>query len=415
MSVIRRERRTGPWTPEPFVPPFPGFNPFGLGVPPTALGAMQSSAVWACVRVIASMVSMMPLQSFTMRNGVRVPADMPALFKQPAADTTVLDWVYMLVVSMCLRGNGYGRIVDRDNMGYPRQIELLNPDEIKAIRDRMTGKTTYQDVRGQAIPKQDLFHTRAYRMPGLDVGLSPVQYEALAINRDQAIQQFSLGYFTDAPHPASVLTSAQAITADHAKTIKERLLTAITGRETLILGAGLEFKPLSVSPEESQFLATQQYGTSEICRVFGVPPQKVPGAFVGDSMTYASVEMANLDILVSTIQWWLTNLEASFAAILPGNQHVKFDSSVLLRTDLETAFKATAIGIASHQLTPDEARAMRDQPPLTAAQKTELGLVMLTVSPSGMPKALPGSNVAGEPDAPTETEPAETGDDGNAN
>jgi HK97 family phage portal protein len=408
MSLIRhREKRQ--WAPEPFVPPFPGFNPFGLGGTPSSGTAMQMSAVWACVRVIASMVSMMPLNAFTMVNGVRQPIDTPPLFKQPAANTTTLDWVYMLVVSMCLRGNAYGRIVSRDNLQYPTQIELVSPDDVKVRQDASTDVTSYTYKNAPILPA-NMFHTRAYRMPGLDVGLSPIQYEALIINRDQAIQQFSLGYFTDAPHPASTLESDQAISADEAKTIKERLLASIQGREPLILGAGLSFKPLTVSPEESQFLATQQYGTSEICRIYGVPPQKVPGAYVGDSMTYASVEMANLDILVSTIQWWMTNLEASFATLLPGNKHVKFDPSVLLRTDLETSYKATAIGIASHQLTPDEGRAMRDQPPLTAAQKKELDLVLMTVSPSGMPKALPGAPVAGvqgPPPAPPMPAPAD--------
>lgn len=359
---------------------------------------MQSSAVWACVRLVASTVSMMPLKPFTLANGVRVPIDTPPLFKLPSVDTSLPDWVYMVMTSLLLRGNTYGRIVTRDNLGWPTQIELLDTDSVTPRRDPQTGLRTYY-IRGVEIPKTQLWHIRAYRLPGFDTGLSPIQQAALTINRDYAIQQFSLGYFQDAPHPSSVLTSDQSISGEHARTIKERLTAAVYGREPLVLGAGLSFKPLSVSPEESQFLATQKYGAAEICRFFGVPPQKVAAADVGTSMTYATVEMSSIDLLTFTIQWWLTNLEAAFAALLPGKQHVRFDTSVLVRTDLETSMKATAIGIASHQLTPDEARAMRDYPPLTEAQKKELDLVLLTVSPSGMPKALPGAAPAGDPDA----------------
>lgn len=397
MSLLRkRERRQ--WTPEPYIPPFPGMNPTGTGGSPSSIGALQSSTVWACVRVLASTVSMMPLQSYTLKNGVRVPADMPTLFQQPADQTNTPDWVYMVVASLALKGNAYGRIVRRDTMGYPTQIELINPDDVTVRRDPDTGRTTYR-VKGVELQPQDTYHARAYRMPGFDVGLSPIQQAALMINRDQAIQQFSLGYFVDAPHPASVLTSDQAIPAEHARTIKERLIASVAGREPLVLGAGLKFTPLSVSPEESQFLATQRYGTSEICRFFGVPPQKVAAAEVGNSMTYSSTEASGLDFLASTIQWWLTILEASFATLLPGQRHVRFDTSVLLRTDLETRLKATAIGIASHQMTPDEARELGDLPPLTDVQKKELDLVMMTVSPSGMPKALPGAAPAGDPTA----------------
>ena len=83
-------------------------------------------------------------------------------------------------------------------------------------------------------------------------------------------------------------------------------------------------------------------------------------------------------------------------ALLPGAKHVKFDTSVLVRTDLETTIKSYAIGIASKQVTPDEARAARNEPPLTPEQKELLDLVPLTVTPSGLPKYLPGAPPVGE-------------------
>jgi phage portal protein BeeE len=112
-------------------------------------------------------------------------------------------------------------------------------------------------------------------------------------------------------------------------------------------------------------------------------------------MTYANVEQRSIDFLTYSVQPWLARIEAALATLLPGKQHVKFDTSVLLRTDLKTRMEATAIGIASHQLLPDEARAMGDLPPFTAAEKKEAGLVQMTVSPSGRPGALPGSPPAG--------------------
>jgi HK97 family phage portal protein len=314
------------------------------------------------------------------------------------------DWVYMVMVSLLLRGNAYGRMLSRDAHGYPTQVELINPDCVRVERDRDSGAVQYK-VNGVSVPAQDIFHARAYRMPGLDVGLAPITNAALTINRDRAIQQFALGYFQDAPHPAQVLTSDQPINSEQARTIKERLIAAVTGREPLVLGAGLKLATLSVSPEESQFLATQKYGAAEICRFFGVPPQKIAAADVGSSMTYSNVESAGIDLLVYTIQWWLTNLENSLFPLMPGQKHVRFDPSVLLRTDFETQMKASAIGIASKQLTPDEARAMRDQPPLTDEQKALLALVPLDVGPTGSPKPLPAA--AADQAVSTEIDPSE--------
>jgi len=391
MSLFKRETRQ--WTPEPFVPPFPGTG-IGGGSP-TIDSALRVSAVWACVRLVADTVSMMELHAYTMRNGVRVPIDDPKLIVSPASGTTINDWVYMLVASMMLRGNAFGRIVQRDSLLYPTQIELVNPDSVRIRQDQNTGQLTFS-INGTDIGSDQVFHLPAYRLPGLRVGLSPIKYAALSINREAAIQQFAYGYFVDAPHPQAVITSDQPIDDTQARTLKDRIMARIIGREPLILGAGTKYEALSVSPEESQFLATQKLGVAEIARIYGVPPEMI-AAEAGNSMTYANVEQRSIDFLTYSIQPWLTRIEAALSALMPGGKHVRFDPSVLLRTDIETTMKATAIGIASKQMLPDEARALRDVAPLTDAQKSELSLVPLDVSPTGLPKALTPATDEGAP------------------
>jgi HK97 family phage portal protein len=320
-----------------------------------------------------------------MRSGQRVPLDTdPALVRAPAAGVTFSEWTYMLLVSLMLRGNAYGRVVRRDSMGYPVQIELLDPAK---VQPPFKAGDLFK-VNGEDIPKSDLFHLRAYPMPGQLLGLSPIKYMALAINREAAIQQFSYGYFADAPHPQAVLTSDQSISDPEAETIKKRLLAKLVGREPLVLGAGVKYTPLSVTPEESQFLATQKLGVAEIARIYGVPPEMI-AAEAGNSMTYANVEQRGIDFLTYSIQPWLTRIETAVSALLPGGQHVRFDPSVLLRTDFHTLTQANSVAIASKQITPDEARAKLDLPPLTQEQKDILELVPLTVSPSGRPIVQP--------------------------
>jgi Phage portal protein len=99
-------------------------------------------------------------------------------------------------------------------------------------------------------------------------------------------------------------------------------------------------------------------------------------------MTYSNMEQKGIDFLVYSVQWWLTLLEQSIANVMPGKKHVMFDTSVLLRTDLKTLMEATALAINSKQMTPDEARAMRQEPPLTDAQKAELAALPSSTSPA---------------------------------
>jgi len=403
MSLFREHRSA--WSGEPIVSPFPGVSLFGGNVNPTMDQALRVSAVWACVRLLAQTVSMMPLHAFTMQSGVRVPISDPPIVTRPSSDASTPDFVYMTMVSLLLRGNAYGRIVRRDPQGYAAQIELMNPDNVQARQDVGTGKTVYS-TNGVVIPDQrSVWHVRAFRTPGSTLGLSPIQYASQAINTDAAISSFALGYFQDAPHPSSVLTSEQSVNQEQARTIKERFLASMNGREPLVLGAGLKFAPLSVTPEESQFLQTQKYGVAGIARIFGVPPEMIAGES-GNSMTYANIESKGIDFLTYGVQWWLTCIEAAYSQLMPGQKHARFDTSVLTRTDLEGRTKAGAIAIASKQQTPDEVRAWSDLPPLTDEQKAWLAIVPLEVSPTGMPKAAMSAPAPAADPATTEGEPA---------
>ena len=389
MSMFREHRS---WAPEPIISPFPGMSLFGgRGGSPSIDQALRVSAVWACVRLLADTVSMMPLTAYTMAAGVRVPTVNPPLLMKPGGeDASMPDWLYMVMVSLLLRGNAYGKISLRDASFHAAQIDMLNPDDVQARRDPSTGRTVYSTRAGGVIRNEDLWHVRAFRLPGLATGLSPIQYAASQINTDAAIQAFALGYFNDAPHPPSVIESEQSVNQEQARSIKEKFLAAVNGREPLVLGAGLKYTPLSVTPEESQFLATQKYGVASIARVFGVPPEMI-AAEAGNSLTYSNIESKGIDFLTYSVQPWLTRIEAAIASLMPGQKHARFDVSALVRTDLEGRTKAGAIAIASKQQTPDEVRAWSDLPPLTEDQKAWLEIVPLTVSPVGMPKALPAA------------------------
>jgi len=399
MSLLKRSEIRS-WAVEPIASPFPGTSVYGPSAgAPSIDSAMQVSAVWACVRLLADTVSMMPLTAYTYRDGIRTPIPDPPLLVQPSADSSMPDFMYQLMVSALLRGNTYGRIVRRDQLGYPMQIELASPDSVSMRVDRQTGKNAYI-FGGVQIANEDVFHFKAYRFPGANQGLSPIQYARRSVATDLAVSDFAYGFFRDGAHPSSVLSTDQPINQEQALTIKERFLSAVKGREPAILGAGIKYQQIQISPEESQFLATQKYGTAEIARVFGVPPEMI-AAEAGNSMTYANVEQRSIDFLTYSVQSWLTRIEAAFRPLLPGAKHARFDTSVLLRTDLETRMKATAIGIASKQLTPDEARAMNDLPPLTDDQKNILSLVPLDVSPGGTAKAV---SVTPIPEGTTPTE-----------
>lgn len=359
MSIFFGQHRSGPF-PEPIVPPFPGMS-IGGGMSVTPDTALQVGAVWACVRLLADAVSMMPLHAFTVRDGVRVPIDDPPLIVAPSADASMTDFVYMTMVSLLLKGNAYGRIVARDSMGYPTQIELQAPDRI-SVSMAQDGTVSYR-IAGKEVPTRDIWHVRAYRTPGAVTGLSPIAYAASTIGTQVAAENFAGGYFRDAPHPSAILVAKNQVTKDQARAIKESYMASVHGREIAVLGAGVEYQGLSITPEESQFLETKRVGVAEIARFFGVAPEMIGGTS-GASMTYANVTQRAMDFLTYSVQPWLGRLEASLFPLLPGKKHVRFDTSVLVRMAGTDRWLMNKNKLTTGAATINEVRADDDMPPV---------------------------------------------------
>jgi HK97 family phage portal protein len=389
LLLPKAERRSGGIAGWP-LPAFPGVGGGGSGVGPmSSEGALSVPTVWACVSLIANAVSMMPLKAYDLNALVPTPLPLPPVLLNPAAGMTQSEWLNSVMVSLLLRGNCYGQIVSRSQVdGRPTQIELLNPDTVTVKIDRQTGDLTYKVGRVD-VPTEDIWHVRGMTLPGGKVGQSPIAAAASVLTTDISSRQFAGDYFNAGGIPKAVLTSSMDMNQQQATTLKERLLAATRSREPLVLAAGVEYKPIQVSPEESQFLATQEASVSQIARYFSVLPEMVGGSS-GGPLHYSSPELNATWFLNFTLMFWLKRLEDALFPVLPGNQYAAFDSSALLRADALTQAQIEIIQIAGRVRTRDEVRAANNLPPMTEAQLASLSDVPdLTITPKGGAKAEP--------------------------
>lgn len=390
MGALFGQREKRQWTPEPPIPPFPGTNPFGqpsFAASPEA--ALTVPTVWACVLLLANTVSQLPLETF--RRTANVPARItdPQLITSPSAGETQSEWLHMLMVSLLLRGNAYALIVSRDRLGRPTQLMILNPDTVRVTVDRETGQVTYKLGSSMVDRSNDIWHVRGMTLPGQKIGLSPIAYAASTLGVDLAARKFASDFYDGGGLPKGKMKSDQAINQEQAVTLKERLRAATLNREPVILGQGVDYDTLPVRAEESQFLATQKFNISQIARFYLIPAEKVGGE-TGSSLTYTTAEMNNINFLTDGVGWWLKRIEDAIFPLLADPQFVKFNTRALLRTDAETSAKVDAIRVASKVMPPSRILAQMNEPPLTDAEKKELELVPLAVTPStGAPKALP--------------------------
>jgi HK97 family phage portal protein len=372
----------------------PPIGPYAQAIQDNAGGsteaAMRQNAVFKCVRLVSDVMAQMtpivyrgPGPGF----GAAVRQPSPDILVQPSADADIFDFTYMLTTSLLLRGNGYGDITSRDKRGLPAQIELKNPDRVRVREDR-DGQIVWKFGPTTMDPDR-VWHKMAYRMPGGSTGLSPIKYAQQLIGLSAEAGKFGLQFFEAGGHPSGILTNPtqKLVTPQEAVTVKQRFLTAVRGREPVVMGGGWEYAQIQISPDESQFLASQKFAGSGICGIFGVPPEIVGEASEGTAITYANIESRGLDFLKFGLGGWVSRLERWFSQLVPRGQYVKLDTSQLLRCDTLTRYQALHLLVGSRIITQDEARATEDWAALTDEQKSQIDALITPIPPPiGSPK-----------------------------
>jgi HK97 family phage portal protein len=160
-----------------------------------------------------------------------------------------------------------------------------------------------------------------------------------------------------------VLETDQPVNQEQALIIKARFAAATRGREPVVLGAGTKYRPITVPPDESQFLDTIRATATQVAAIFGVPADKIGGE-PGGSMTYANVEQAALDFVTFTLRPYLVRIETMLTGLLPRPQIVKANADALIRADALTRYQAHHLALSDGWQSRDEIRRIEDLPPI---------------------------------------------------
>ncbi|MFB7866991.1 phage portal protein [Streptomyces sp. NPDC056069] len=345
--------------------------PWGAGGPSSSQvsteRALSLIPVFACVRIISESVATLPLQLFRRDGASREPLSFtPQLFWAPDSQGDLVTWLSKCLTSMLLRGNAYGLIVQRDDLGFPTMIEWLNPDDVWVDEEVPTRPVFYW--RGRIIPRDDLLHVPWVVLPGRVVGLSPVAAFAQTIGAGLVTTDYGLSWFTNGGTPPAVLKNAnRTIAPDESEEISDRLSARIRARKPLVIGSDWDFNALSVSPEESQFIESLRLNATQIAAIYGVPPTMV-GGDSGGSMTYANVEQEANNLITLTLRPWLVRLENVFTRLMPGREYVRFNVDAMIRTSVLDRYSAHGMALAQGWRNPDEVRALENLSPLPPGQ-----------------------------------------------
>jgi HK97 family phage portal protein len=342
--------------------------PFNMVPPLDCTGSISSTralslaSVYAANRLLAQSISTLPLKAYRRSGEDRVPmASLPQLFAQLIADGQIVPWLHRCVTSLSLRGNAYGLIVARDGFQFPTAIEWLDPG--KVLVDDRQGKSGWL-YDGREIPRDGLVHIPLFAIAGDRCGLSPIAAFAATLGIGLQAQSYASDWFAAGGFPPGTFRNEEAVVGqEEADAIKARVVTAIRTHTPLVHGKDWKYEPISVPPEEAQFVETMKMTTNTIASVYGIPPEMIGGE-AGSSLTYANVEQQQINFVMFTLRPWLVLLESVFSALLPDRQYVKFNSDALIRADVKTRWEVNKIRLEVGASNVDEIRAQEEQPPL---------------------------------------------------
>ncbi|MFG2899533.1 phage portal protein [Streptomyces zaomyceticus] len=346
----------------------------GGKIPITNETAMRHSAVWACLRLRADLVSTMPVDVYRKVDGIQVEVPKPPVLVTPGgAQVGIQEWIYSSQVDLDRAGNAFGLITERsgvigpDGRGLPARIDLLALGDV-TIRGRGSEITKYI-VGGTEYEPWEVWHEKQYTIAGMPLGLSPVAYAAWTLEEALSAQQFARDWFAGGAVPmAELKNTAKTINPDQAKVAKDMFNASVANGDLFVHGNDWEYKAIQAVASQSSFLEAREFAMTDIARFFGCPADMIDAAVSGSSITYASITQRNLQFLIMNLGPAVARREGAFSrGLVSGPRVVKLNSDALLRMDPEARARTIAAQIISRTLTPDEGRALDNRPPLTDA------------------------------------------------
>ena len=411
-------------TPQDAVSAAPTFS-FGSsmsGKSVTPSSAIQVSAVYACVRVIAETIASLPLHIYEATDAGSRKANEHPLYRllhdEPNTEMTSFIWREVMLSHLLLWGNSYCQIL---RSGRSRIVGLypLLPDHMAVDRDSR-GKLTYtyttSEGRTVLLAPEDVLHIPGLGFDGV-MGYSPIALEKAAIGLGIAAEEYGSKFFQNGARPSGILTHPNTVKDPASLRASWNAAYGGSGNASrvAVLEEGMTFVPLSMPNNEAQFLETRKFQVTEICRIFRVPPH-----MIGDleRATFSNIESQNISFAVHTIRPWLVRIEQAMdRALFPetekGRFYVRFNLDGLMRGDYKSRMEGYAIARQNGWMSANDIRELENLNPLSDEEGGNLYLVngnMVPISLAGLGVLL-GLATQSEGEESEQDDPQERGQD----
>lgn len=356
-----------------------GFLPT-LGSVPSASGALVSQAtaitvptVYACVSIRAEDVARCAPRLYRpLADGSREEVKehpVARLFRRPNAVQNWFEFAEQMTIGLLLRGNAYAVIL-RDRRGRPQQLIPVNPDAVTVL-EAADGQLFYNVSRvglfqiaalrdqPQSIPAEDIFHLRGMAF-NATVGLNRLGVARDAVGLSIGLMQQAARWMNNGARPSGVLQTDKSLTQQAADRLKASWNSLFSGIQNVgavaVLEEGLEWKPMSLTSVDLQFIEQRKLAVLDICQWFRIPPHKVGVVDANAKLNQAQADQSYVnETIMPDLERWEQKFVQTFDLDAEGLE-VDFDESSLLRADIMTRINIGRLGVMSGLLSPNEWR-----------------------------------------------------------
>ena len=354
--------------------------------------ALQTTAVYACVRILSETIASLPLHVYRYTEGGKAKDTEHVLYTllhdEPNPDMTSFVFRETLMSHLLIWGNAYSQIL-RDRSGQVIGLYPLLPDQMSVHRSEK-GKLFYvynryeednpnfQEKGSIVLSQEEVLHIPGLGFDGL-IGYSPIALAKNAVGMTLACEEYGASFFGNGANPGGVLEHP-GILKDPAK-VRDSWNAVYQGtrnaHKVAVLEEGMSYKQIGIPPEEAQFLETRKFQINEIARLFRIPPH-----MVGDleKSSFSNIEQQSLEFVKYTLDPWVVRFEQALkkSLLLPEEKKthfIKFNVDGLLRGDYQSRMNGYAIGRQNGWLSTNDIRELEELNPIPPEEGGDLYLI----------------------------------------
>lgn len=363
------------------------------GKPVNERTAMQTTAVYACVRILAEAIASLPLHVYEYQDdgGKKLVHDHPLyylLHDEPNPEMTSFVFRETLMSHLLIWGNAYAQII-RDGAGRVLGLYPLLPDKMEVQRDdngniyyvysrNSDENPMFKEYGNIKLKAEDVLHIPGLGFDGL-IGYSPIAMAKNAVGMTLACEEYGASFFANGANPGGVLEHP-GVLKDPSK-VRESWNSVYRGvnnaHKIAVLEEGMKYQQIGIPPEEAQFLETRKFQINEIARLYRIPPHMVGDL---DKSSFSNIEQQSLEFVKYTLDPWVIRWEQSLqrSLLLPGEKgkyYIKLNVDGLLRGDYQSRMNGYAVGRQNGWFSANDIREMENMNPIPDEEGGNLYLI----------------------------------------